>query len=1094
MYVNYHNHTDYSSISMPDVHVKTKDYFERMVEIGHTTYFTTEHGYGGDIFEPFILRDKDDRFKNIKICFGVEAYITANTEEKVRDNYHIVVLARTNTGRRKLNKIISKANKENFYYRARLTVEDFEIFDKDDIYITSACMAGIIRDEIAIEEILKPLVKKFKENIFLEIQNHDHDGQKEINLKALELSKELGLSLVHANDSHYIYPHQILDRDAYLKSNGMNYGDEDTFILDYPDRETIIKRYEEQGVFSLDIIEKAIDNTVLFAECEEIDINKDIKMPNLYKNLAPTQRMEKLENIIYEKWNEKKASVLPWRRDDVEDGIKLELDIVKETNDAVHTADYFLLHKEIVEKAKASGGVLTPTSRGSAGSFVLNYLLGFVGINRFALDVPLYPTRFISKSRLLETRSLPDIDLNVTSQEPFIQATRDLLGENSCYPLIAYGTSKESGAFRGHCRWIENTVKDYKEKLKKGIDDNSKLLEISERLEVPLAFLDEVVYSNYNKLAKEISKEGDLYSGDKNWNKIYEDSSKFVGSINSSSQHPCSVLLMEEDIESELSVIKIGDAYCVPITSNEVDYFKYLKSDFLLVSVLKIIDGVFKEINKPVLSIEELIPLLDDRVWGIYEKGLTATINQVDSNFATNYVMQYKPKSYQELSAFVASIRPGFKSLLNGFLNREKYSTGVDALDEILEDTNHYMLYQESIMKYLVWLGIPEDETYGLISKIAKKTLTESELSALHNRLGANWMKQVGVMDGFEESWQVVDDASKYSFNCSHSIAVAFDSLYGAYLKVNYPLEYYTVALNEFIDNTDKVNSLIGELPKFGIKLSTPKFTSPSGIFSYNKKTNTIYQGIGSMKYISTNAGDKLKELSQNEYKYFVDLLSDVTNAGINSRQIQELIRSGFFDELFPNQKELLYLQSVFGTHRKNKSVTKKKIDGDIILQPIIKKFKEENKIEELNDKYGVDSMEQFFRDLEDALDLEDFTLKEKIKNQVETIGTISITIPDIDKKYVVVRGLSTKYSPIFDAHCLANGQSVRLKVYKNKSPYRDTDSYTEKPFKDGDILYVDKFEKKRKSMFVDGQWREIEPPEFEWWAKNYQVVEGGII
>ena len=66
------------------------------------------------------------------------------------------------------------------------------------------------------------------------------------------------------------------------------------------------------------------------------------------------------------------------------------------------------------------------------------------------------------------------------------------------------------------------------------------------------------------------------------------------------------------------------------------------------------------------------------------------------------------------MSAFVASIRPGFASLLDNIIDRKPYSTGVEALDDILEDSYHYLLYQESIMKYLIWLGIPEPETYVL--------------------------------------------------------------------------------------------------------------------------------------------------------------------------------------------------------------------------------------------------------------------------------------------------------------------------------------------------------------------------------------------
>ena len=148
--------------------------------------------------------------------------------------------------------------------------------------------------------------------------------------------------------------------------------------------------------------------------------------------------------------------------------------------------------------------------------------------------------------------------------------------------------------------------------------------------------------------------------------------------------------------------------------------YKYLKNDILAVSVWDIINETCKLANISVPSTSELNLLLDDKVWHIYEKGLTCTINQADSKFATDLVKKYKPKSIAEMSAFVASIRPGFASLLDNFIERKPYTTGVIELDNLLKDSYHYLMYQESIMKYLIWLGIEESETYTIIKKIAK--------------------------------------------------------------------------------------------------------------------------------------------------------------------------------------------------------------------------------------------------------------------------------------------------------------------------------------------------------------------------------------
>lgn len=406
MYINYHKHSHYSSIWTPDSCITVKEYLDRIVELGHKIYFTTEHGFGGDIFEPFDLREKNEEYKDIKICYGVEAYISKDKDDK--ENHHIMIMAKTNEARKKINKIVSESNTDNFYYKPRLTVESIKTLDPSEVYITTACIAGILRSEESIENIFKPLHEHFKDSLFLEVQNHNEETQKETNKKILKLAKETGLKIVHANDSHYIYPEQKFNRTLYLKGKGISYGSEDNFILDYPDEEEIKKRYKMQGVLSDKEIDQAIANTNIFEDCEEIEVDRTIKMPTIYKDLSLQERMKKLEDIVYAKWEKVRPTKEVWKWEEYEKAIELELDIIRNTNDVVHTADYFLLNYEIIKEARKRGGVLTQTSRGSGGSFLINYLLGITGLDRLSLNVPLYPTRFMSESRLLETRSLPD--------------------------------------------------------------------------------------------------------------------------------------------------------------------------------------------------------------------------------------------------------------------------------------------------------------------------------------------------------------------------------------------------------------------------------------------------------------------------------------------------------------------------------------------------------------------------------------------------------------------------------------------------------------------------------------------------------------
>ena len=372
----------------------------------------------------------------------------------------------------------------------------------------------------------------------------------------------------------------------------------------------------------------------------------------------------------------------------------------------------------------------------------------------------------------------------------------------------------------------------------------------------------------YNEVAKDL--ESHLES--KKWKQVIEASKIFRGVIESIAPSPCSFLLLDKPITEEVGLIKVGDVICCALDGYYCDAYKYLKNDYLTVKVYEIIDKVYKLIGRPIDDIGTLLSNCDDKVWDIYANALTTTINQSDSDFGKQTLKRYKPTSLAEMSAWVAAIRPGFASLLNNFLDRLPYTTGVKELDDILEDSFHYLTYQESIMKYLVWLGIEEKGTYDIIKKIAKKKFKESEQDELKTQLLQGWIKNVGTEEGFAETWQVVEDAAHYSFNASHSLSVAIDSIYGAYLKSHYPLEYFTVVLTLYANDIDRTSKLIEELSYFGISLQPVKFGKSGPDYTMDKEGNQIFKGLRSIKYCNAQIAEELLELSKNNYNSFVDL------------------------------------------------------------------------------------------------------------------------------------------------------------------------------------------------------------------------------
>lgn len=1013
-YNNYHKHTHYSNLKTLDVIVKPIDYILRAKELGQTTYFTTEHGWGGNVWEAYDLCQEN----GLKCIFGVETYYVDDRLEKDRSNYHLMLVALNREGFKDINRIISESNKTGFYYKNRIDMELLLSLNPLNIIITTACIAGRLRNDEGTDEFITKLKCHFGKNFYLETQSHQDILQVDYNKKIIKLHKQYDIKLIHANDSHYIHKEDAKYRDMFLQAKGIFYGEESNFTLDYPSYDEIVDRYKQQGILTDSEVKEALDSTLIFDKCKDLKIDKKIKMPKIYKGNSS----RKLKQIIVEKWKEEKKSINKNDLPKYIEAIKFEMDIINKT----HMEDYFLLDYEIIKKTvNEYNGILTKTGRGSAPSFYLNKLLGFTNIDRVNSPITLYPTRFMSVSRILETVSLPDIDMNFASVEPVIKASRDILGEDGVYYMIAYKPLQNSSAFRLWCK--------------------AKGMKIDE----------------YNDVAKNL----DDYLEDENWKDLIEESKIFRGVIESVSPSPCSMLLLDKPISSEVGLIKVGDLMCCCLDGYDCDKFKYLKNDYLTVSVWSIISNTYKKIGKPINTIKELESKLDDKVWKLYEDGITATLNQADSDFARPLFMRYKMKSIAEASAMVAALRPGFASMLNTFINREEYTTGVKELDELLKESYSYILYQESCMKYLIWLGIPEDLTYGIIKKISKKKFKEQELIELKETLLENWIKKVGIEEGFEKTWTIMEDFSRYAFNASHSLSVGLDSLYGAYLKSHHPLEYMEVVLNQYQNDIEETSKIISELPYFHIKLESIQFRHSHALYSCEKVSNKIYKGMSSIKYINNQVSEELYGLKNNKYKTFIDLLKDIyEKTSCNSRQLDILIKLDYFTEFGKSQK-LLDLVNIY-----NNIATRKQIKID--------QLQELNLTQELMDRYSNKKTAKTYKEINNEglirelmNNVEDKAIKLKIKLQTESelLGYISTTIPTLNENLVYIMKLDefknkksyTYYTTVYD---IKTG-------YKTKYRIQDYRIYMDYPFKEGDIIKICDIHKSNKKKLIDGQW-----------------------
>lgn len=1031
-YCNYHKHTHYSNIFTPDTNTKVEDYCKRANELNHSVYFTVEHGYGGDIFKSVEMCEK----YNLKCVFGIEGYIVENSKDKDKSNYHIIIIPKNDNARKKLNKATSHANSEGFYYKPRLFLEDLLKLNPNDFYITTACLAGILRDQNSYDKIFLPLYNHFKDNIFLEVQNHKHIEQIELNKKILDISKKLNLKIIHSNDSHYINPENSKDRQNFLMGKNINYGDEDSFILDYPDYNTIVKRYQEQGVLNKEEAIESINNTLIFKDIENININKILKIPNIYKKLTPNERMSKLKNIINKNFKEIriKDKITKEEFPKYKKAILEEFKVLEETI-SIHTMDYFLLNERMVDIAvKKYNGILTTTGRGSAGAYYINRLLNITQLDRIRAKIPLYYERFLSPARLLENNSTADVDYNVANPEPFIKATKDLLGENGCKWMIAYGTMQEGESFRNLCR--------------------SK----------------NIPFEEFNEIAKNIDK----YREDEYWGNIIEECQKFIDVIVSMSCHPCANIVFDGDLEEELGVVRAGEFLCCPITSDEAETWKYLKNDYLTVSTVDITQKTFDLIGIPRMSLVELENAIDSKVWDIYEKGLTCTVNQIDSSFATAYAMRYKPKSISELAMLTGVIRPNFVDYREIFINRKTFNNECSKMDELFKSTENFIIFQENLMQFFEWLGVSPAESIGLIKKISKKKIKQKDFDILVEKLKINWEKENKTLDGFESTWQKIQSMISYGYNSPHALAMAYDSLYNAFLKAHYPLEYYTVVLNAYEGDKERTERLINESKYFNINLSAPKFRHSSNDYTINKSTNTIFKGVSSIKGISKDVGDKLNKLKDKQYNTFLDLLIDLKPNEIHISDVLILTKLNYFSE-FGKIKSLLKYIDIFQQFYGAKTFKKDK--EYLVKQNVIKQFC----AKETEKQYSQFRDIEFLKYIWEKLPQKDLSQKEKISYELDYYGYIDTIDNTADVRLWVVSAIDLKGNNyITKLYNVNNGKEEICKIRKR--------TYQDDKIKKGDFILLNGFSKEGKRYKDGDEWKQS-TEDFENILKNYRKV-----
>ena len=557
--------------------------------------------------------------------------------------------------------------------------------------------------------------------------------------------------------------------------------------------------------------------------------------------------------------------------------------------------DYFLIVQDYVNYAKKSNIIVGP-GRGSAAGSLVAYLLNITNVD--PLKYNLLFERFLNPER----NTMPDIDTDYQDirREEVIKYLENKYSNNKVAHVIAFQNIKAKQALRDITR-ILNYDTSFADKLSKAIPDNFKLKDGSSSF----TLLD--AYNNIDSFKN-------IVDSSKDFQIIYEYSRKIEGLPRQSTLHAAGIIISNTSLFECLPINYINENEIV--SQYEKDYLEdqgFLKFDLLGLSNLTTIALTLSLINKSNnLNTEfENLPIDDPKIYSLINNNLLMGLFQIDASAGRIATMQIKPNKFIEIVDTISLARPGpIKYIKNYVLrknNKEKINYPSKDLIPILSSTYGIIIYQEQIMMIArIFAGFSYSEADLFRRAISKKHKDDIL------KMKEKFIKG-SILKGHDENlslkiFNAILKFANYGFNKSHAVSYAMITAKMAYLKSNYPLEFYSSILTmEFSSSSNKILKYISEIKKMGIKILNPSLNESFNYFiPYN---GSILFPFTSIKNISNALINRIiKEREENGlYKDIFDFLYRINKGEklLNESQLSLLIDAGVFDSFINNRKAL---------------------------------------------------------------------------------------------------------------------------------------------------------------------------------------------
>ncbi|MEB3309929.1 MAG: DNA polymerase III subunit alpha [Snowella sp.] len=710
-FVGLHIHSDYSLL---DGASQLPELIDRAVELGMPAIALTDHGvmYGA------IELIKVCRNKPIKPIIGNEMYvINGNIEENKRHRrFHQVVLAKNTQGYKNLVKLTTVSNLKGIqgkgiFARPCINKELLTQYH-EGLIVTSACLGGEVPQAILAgdiqraKEVAKWYQDLFKDDYYLEIQDHGSVEDRIVNVNIVKIAQELGIKIVATNDSHFISCYDVEAHDALLCIQTGKLITEDK-RLRYSGTEYLKSAEEMRQLFRDhlpdEIIEEAINNTLEVAEkVEPYKILGEPRIPNypVPPGHTPDTYVEEiarqglLERLKCRSYNEVPTVY--------KERLEYELKMLQRMG----FCTYFLVVWDYIKYARDHGIPVGP-GRGSAAGSLVAYCMRITNID--PVHHGLLFERFLNPER----KSMPDVDTDfcIDRRDEMIEYVTDKYGEANVAQIITFNRMTSKAVLKDVARVLGIPYSES--------DKMAKMIPVSRGKPTKLKVMisDQTPEPEFKKCYEESQEV-------KRW---IDMAIRIEGTNKTFGVHAAGVVISSEPLDEIVPLQKNNDGSVITqYYMEDIEALGLLKMDFLglkNLTTLQRATELIKQNKGDVIDLDEL-PLGERKALEILAKGTIKKlpqdvknthkllengdlegIFQLESSGMRQIVRDLKPSGIEDISSILALYRPGplDAGLIPKFIDRKHGREAIayehKLLETILNETYGVLVYQEQIMK-----------------------------------------------------------------------------------------------------------------------------------------------------------------------------------------------------------------------------------------------------------------------------------------------------------------------------------------------------------------------------------------------------------